>query len=95
MKRGYADGNYMCICHNCKGLFQGDKRARTCKGCAKAADRIEELEYKLERAVEALVAWRYYDENVEQDHVSLMLNYADAIEKTRGTLAELKGGNDE
>ena len=57
--------------------------------------RIEELEVKLAKAVEALASWKHYDESDEVDHVSLMLNYADAIEKTRTTLAELTGGKDE
>ena len=58
-------------------------------------DLIEELEAKLAKAVEALESWKHYDESNEVDHVSLMLNYADAIEKTRTTLAELTGGKDE
>jgi hypothetical protein len=58
-------------------------------------DRIEELEAKLGKAVEALMAWKHYNESDEEDHVSLMLNYGEAIEKTRATLAELTGGKDD
>ena len=54
-----------------------------------------QLRAKLAKAVEALASWKHYDESNEVDHVSLMLNYADAIEKTRTTLAELTGGKDE
>jgi hypothetical protein len=56
---------------------------------------IEELEAKLGKAVEALMAWKHYNESDEEDHVSLMLNYGEAIEKTRATLAELTGGKDD
>jgi hypothetical protein len=59
-------------------------------------DRIAELsncaavlEAKLEKAVEALMAWKHYNESDEEDHVSLMLNYGEAIEKTRATLAAI------
>lgn len=31
---GYAPGNYMCTCANCKTTFQGDKRAVQCELCA-------------------------------------------------------------
>jgi hypothetical protein len=55
----------------------------------------DELAEKLEKAVEALMAWKHYNESDEEDHVSLMLNYGEAIEKTRTTLAELKGQGDE
>lgn len=57
--------------------------------------RCEELEAKLAKAVEALMAWKHYDESDEEDHVSLMLNYGEAIEKSRTALAELKGQDDE
>lgn len=30
---GYAPGSYYCICSNCLGLFQGDKRAVHCLPC--------------------------------------------------------------
>ena len=64
----------------------------------KRADHAEkmwgEAEVKLAKALEALASWKHYDESGEVDHVSLMLNYADAIEKTRTTLAELTGGKD-
>jgi hypothetical protein len=62
-------------------------------GAAAECERIGRLWYdaeaKLSKAIDALLAWKHYDEHVEDDHVSLMLNYADAIEKTRTTLAEL------
>ena len=56
--------------------------------------KLSESEALLAKAVEALSSWKHYDESGEVDHVSLMLNYADAIEKTRTTLAELTGGKD-
>ena len=77
--------------HPYRHPFVGPSRDDTIK---QQADRIEELEAKLARAALALAAWKHYDENGETDHVSLMLNYADAIEKTRTTLAELTGGKD-
>ena len=33
---GYADGDYHTKCHECQRIFIGDKRASTCKACAKA-----------------------------------------------------------
>ena len=71
-------------------LYQAAKR-----DAEEAEAYAAELEAKLAKAVEALAAWKHYDESDEQDHVSLMLNYADAIEKTRTTLAELTGGKDD
>jgi len=44
VRRGYAPGNYCCICQTCNGQFIGEKQSWCCLGCAKAADRIEELE---------------------------------------------------
>lgn len=72
------------------------KRAADDQGFQKNNEAVEvALKAKLAKAVEALESWKHYDESNEVDHVSLMLNYADAIEKTRTTLAELAGGKDE
>jgi hypothetical protein len=59
------------------------------------AQAVRDLEAKLGKAVEALMAWKHYNESDEEDHVSLMLNYGEAMEKTRTTLAELTGGKDD
>ena len=32
--RGYAKGNYICKCNNCKTEFMCDKRATECESCA-------------------------------------------------------------
>ena len=34
IKYGYAPGRYDVECRICGGEFLGDKRAKTCKGCA-------------------------------------------------------------
>ncbi|HRY03519.1 MAG TPA: hypothetical protein P5256_10340, partial [Beijerinckiaceae bacterium] len=34
---GYAPGDYLCMCHDCKKQFLGDKRCLTCEPCAEAA----------------------------------------------------------
>ena len=57
VKRGYADGKYVCSCRKCEGTFMGDKRAWCCKGCAVSADRIEELEAKLAKALLIIEAY--------------------------------------
>lgn len=31
---GYAPGSYLCTCSDCKGQFEGDKRAHQCLSCA-------------------------------------------------------------
>ena len=48
--RGYAPGGYCCICLTCNGQFIGEKRSWCCLGCAKSADRIEQLEAELAEA---------------------------------------------
>ena len=37
---GYAPGNYLCICRDCAGQFEGDKRAFRCIECAANTLRI-------------------------------------------------------
>lgn len=55
VKRGYADGKYVCSCRKCEGTFMGDKRAWCCKGCAVSADHIEELEERAETLEELVM----------------------------------------
>jgi hypothetical protein len=38
---GYAPGNYLCNCVNCKTEFQGDKRAVQCEYCAVRQEKID------------------------------------------------------
>jgi hypothetical protein len=59
---GYAPGNYLCNCVNCKNEFQGDKRAVQCEPCAVAA---EEAWKKLNRE-EQLAGLRKAAEQMEQ-----------------------------
>ena len=40
---GFATGNYLCTCSNCREPFTGDKRARCCLKCA-----IKLVEEKIE-----------------------------------------------
>ena len=47
----YAPGNYSCICSQCNIFFKGDKRAVTCKSCAREL-RIKELESSLQRFID-------------------------------------------
>ena len=39
--KGYAPGDYYCTCRECGEMFDGDKRARTCKKCAITALKSE------------------------------------------------------
>ena len=71
VKRGYADGKYVCSCRKCKGTFMGDKRAWCCKGCAVSADRIEELEERLKAATDDAKEAEAYAAELEKRNASL------------------------
>jgi hypothetical protein len=51
---GYADGSYQNKCTSCGGMFIGDKRARTCKGCATARNiTLDQIPVELIREIKA------------------------------------------
>ena len=89
VRHGYAPGSYCCTCHKCGGQFIGEKRAYCCKCCAISADRIEELEANLSKAVKVLVF--YSTISADKNKSPWNVYSKDFGEKARTILSELKG----